>query len=318
MSDTSQRQITLQQSLWKTLINSCSIYASTPFKFAVDGSPYHIHAGLVSHLSHPLDRMINGPMAEAQKGYAVLEDVEKGTFERFMEWAYKGYYKAADFAIEAISPPPVPRKKKKRESTTVIGEEVPSVATALELHDDVELAGRGELRSDWDNWLGNPKMKKGKDAEATQNTTQELKESFLRHKYTVRRDTISIPPARANRGELENYTGVSLSHARLYVFAEKYDIQALRMLAPEELHHILTLHAIYRCRTGDIIALLRYVYANTRAPAGGDEELRMLVRDYMGYEMSGQMQDEDFKDLMIEDRGALLGDFMEMVALRID
>jgi len=262
--------------------------------------------------------MINGPMAEAQKGYAVLEDVDKGTFERFLEWGYKGYYKAADFAIEAISPPPVPRKKKKRESTTVIGGEVHSVTTAPELHDDVELAGRGELRSDWDKWLGNPKMKKGKDAEATQKTTQELKKSFLRRKYTVRRDAIGIPPARANRGELENYTEVFLSHARLYVFAEKYDIQALRTLALEELHHILTLYTLYRCRTGDIIALLRYVYANTRMPEAGDEELRILMRDYMGHEMSVLMQDEEFKDLMIEDEGALLGNFMEMVALRIN
>jgi len=102
------------------------------------------------------------------------------------------------------------------------------------------------------------------------------------------------------------------------VFAEKYDIQALRTLALEELHHILTLYTLYRCRTGDIIALLRYVYANTRMPEAGDEELRILMRDYMGHEMSVLMQDEEFKDLMIEDEGALLGNFMEMVALRIN
>jgi hypothetical protein len=34
--------------------------------------------------------------------------------------------------------------------------------------------------------------------------------------------------------------------------------------------------------------------------------------------MSILMQDEEFKDLMIEDGGALLGDFMEMVVQRID
>jgi hypothetical protein len=114
MSETSQRQITLQQSLFKSLINSCSIYASNPFKFVVDGSPYHIHAGLVSRQSRPLDRMINGQMAEAQKGYAVLEDIDKGTFERYMQWAYEGYYKAADFEIETTSPPASSVSTKKR------------------------------------------------------------------------------------------------------------------------------------------------------------------------------------------------------------
>lgn len=49
--------------------------------------------------------MINGQMAEAQKGFAVLEEVDEGTFERFIEWAYKGYYTAADFESKASSPP---------------------------------------------------------------------------------------------------------------------------------------------------------------------------------------------------------------------
>jgi hypothetical protein len=52
-------------------------------------------------------------------------------------------------------------------------------------------------------------------------------------------------------------------------------------------------------------------------PVGGGEELRMLLRDYVEYEMSALMEGEGFKDLMIEDGGALLGDFIEMVATRV-
>ena len=48
--------------------------------------------------------MINGQMAEAQNGFAVLEEVDEGTFERFIEWAYKGYYTAVDFELKASSP----------------------------------------------------------------------------------------------------------------------------------------------------------------------------------------------------------------------
>lgn len=68
-----------------------SVYASIPFKYVIEGSPYYSYADLVSYYSRPLDCIINGQMAEAQKGFAVLEEVDKGTFKRFVEWAYKGY-----------------------------------------------------------------------------------------------------------------------------------------------------------------------------------------------------------------------------------
>jgi hypothetical protein len=274
--------------------------------------------------------MVNGPMAEAQKGYGVLEDVDKGTFERFMEWGYKGYYKAAGFEIKTVShpSPPIPTNEEGPKPTSWTEDDLFFERPAPELHDDMEISAPegclvfGDVESACRN---SKKDKKGKGSKTTRETiwetiqkpTQELKESFLHRKYTVRRDVISIPPTRANRGEHEDYTEVFLSHARLYVFAEEYDIGALKTLALEELHSTLAIYTLYRCRTGDIIALLRYVYANTRMPDEGGEELRTLVRDYMGYEMSVLMQDEEFKDLMIEDGGAMLADFMEMVAKRI-
>ena len=64
----------------------------------------------------------------------------------------------------------------------------------------------------------------------------------------------------------------------------------------------------------DTLALLRYVYANTVVPARGSEDLRILLRDYVGYETKVLIEDEDFKDLMVEDRGPLLRDFLKMVA----
>ena len=74
-----------------------SIYASTPFKFIVGGNPYYIHSDLVASHSVPLGRMINGGMAEAQQGFAVLDDVDEETIQRFIEWCYKGYYTAGHF-----------------------------------------------------------------------------------------------------------------------------------------------------------------------------------------------------------------------------
>lgn len=302
--------------------SSQSIYTSTPFKFVVNGNPYYIHAQLVSRHSDPLDRMINGQMAEAQKGFAILEEVDEGTFERFMEWAYKGYYTAADFNLKASSPPaPISSNKEECETTESIQEpldDFPPPEPALEPAAEPEFPTvypptEGHESWRWGDFQSGKKGKKSKEAK----TKHELKASFVGREYTVRQTTISIPPTRANRGANEDYTEVFLSHARLYVFADKYAILPLKTLALEELHNTLAIYTLYRERTGDILALLRYAYANTGESARGDN-LRMLLRDFVGYEMRVLLKDERFIDLMIEDGGPLLSDFTKMVAKRIN
>lgn len=267
----------------------------------MEGHPYYLHADLVSRHSNPLDRMIHGRMAEAQEGFAILEEVDKGTFERFMDWTYKGYYKAADFETDAsISPTPDTSSKEEGETTGWSEVESHYVDCAVNPPTDQSL-GKSKRSN---------KPKKAK-------TSQELKESFLQREYTVRREVISIPRTRANRLPYENHTEVFLSHARLYVFAEQYDIQPLKVLAYEELHNALAIYTLYPRRTGDIVTLLRYVYANTGVTAKGDTDLRKLLKDYVGYEMSNLMKNQEFQDLMLEDGGPLLRDFMKMVARRI-
>lgn len=267
--------------------------------------------------------MINGQMAEAQKGFAILEEVDEGTFERYMEWAYKGYYTAADFKLKASSPPSRISSSKEDCETT---ESIQDRPAATPPTDYMEPAAEMEplplerlIVDQTDDWewggfkSGKKKGKKSKEAK----TKHELKESFIGREYTVRQETISMPPTRANRGANEDYTEVFLSHARLYVFADKYAILPLKTLALEELHNTLAIYTLYRERTGDILALLRYAYANTGESARGDD-LRILLRDFIGYEMRVLLKDEKFVDLMIEDGGPLLSDFTKMVAKRIN
>ena len=66
--------------------NPCSIaFTSPPFRFIIDGTAIYIHANLVSQHSKPLERMMNGHMAEAHQGFAVLKEVDEGTFTRFAQ-----------------------------------------------------------------------------------------------------------------------------------------------------------------------------------------------------------------------------------------
>lgn len=47
--------------------------------------------------SASLSCMINDEMIEAQREFAILDDVDEDIIQRFIEWAYKRYYIDADF-----------------------------------------------------------------------------------------------------------------------------------------------------------------------------------------------------------------------------
>ncbi|KAL2036743.1 hypothetical protein N7G274_010538 [Stereocaulon virgatum] len=304
-----------------------NIYASTPFKFIIDGKPLYIHAALVSRNSKPLGRLINGPMAEAQQGFAVIDDVDEGTFVRFIQWAYNGYYDAAKHENDPMLRSPSTRSEKAAEEPLEIEAPVSEV-----WEEQPVLAQEPLPQPDQDDWNAFGRARKSSkmserdsyaslsahDQKSTMRSLgQDLKESFIKRKEAVRNHSISPTQPRENQALEEDYTEVFLSHARLYVFADKYDIQPLKTLALEELQAMLKIFNLHLERTGDIIALLRFVYANTGEPDGGVEDMRAMLTHYIGFEMDTLMKDDGFRDLMIEDGGALLGDFMTMVGKRI-
>ncbi|KAL8658055.1 MAG: hypothetical protein Q9226_001315 [Calogaya cf. arnoldii] len=317
-------------------ITSGNGYTSPPFKFVVEGKAFYLHAALVSHHSKPLDRMMNGKLSEAQKGYATLEEVEEATFGRFAEWVNKGYYTPGEVSSHLRNDSTSERSFAKDEGS----KKRPESPAESPQRSEVEVI---EQSNDWGWGSSSSSIKKSKkksskychigDLEPCNpadcpivtelpsvkvSSRTQLKESFIHRKATVRQESISIPPPIPNQRPNEDYTDVFLSHAQLYVFAEKYDIQTLKMLALENLQTFLAIFTLYKERTGDIVALLRYVYANTGEPVDGVEDLRTLTTHYMGYEMDTLMEDEGFRTLMVDDGGALLGDFMKMVMKRIN
>lgn len=298
-----------------------SIYASAPFKFIVDGNALYIHAELVSQNSKPLDRMINGHMSEAREGFAVIEDVDEGTFVRFIQWAYNGYYGAGEFKIDSPRPDSAPLEEKVASGAHL--EEPASAADAPYPEEPpeysiVEIIEESEIHSQ--SWTSSGDRKKSgmkeKKRPRSSRIRQLLKERFINRQPTVRQQAISICPPRPNQASNENYTEVFLSHARVYVFADQYDIQLLKALALDELHGTLQNFYLYPERSGDIIALLRYVYTKTGETVEL-EDIRTILTRYIGFEMDMLMEDKGFRDLMMEDGGPLLGDFLKMVKQRI-
>ena len=287
-------------------------------------------------------------MVEAQEGFANLKDVDEATFIRFIEWAYKGYYTAAEF-VQVKSPRTSGRKNHDKLATTFQeassfsqgGDEVAPASQEAYSNiqpAEVEFSPPAEAPQDLqeavadfvevDDWTrpsqANKKGKKGKRADdwgmtpeaeldMTQVRKRDLKEAFISRKYTIRQTLVNVQYPRPNQKSKEDYTPVFLSHARLYVFADMYDIQQLKVLALEELHATLAAYRLYQKRTGDIIALLEYVYGGICKREKSDEGMRELMTQYVGREMDILVDDKEFKDLL-EDGGPLLSDFIKMAA----
>ena len=184
---------------------------SPQFEFIVDGLHFYVHRDVVSNKSKPLDRMMNGGMAEAKSGSAILEDVNKDTFHRFALWLYTGSYKPVQ-----------------------------------------------SCQSD---------------------------------------DGLSADE-------------IMMSHAQLYVFAEKYDIMALMKTSVSELEAFLGNES-----NEGMLLLLRYVYANTMDSSTGGP--RDVLMEHIAQAMECFMKDDGFRislvDLMIKDGGPMLKDFMDAI-----
>ena len=307
---------------------------------------------------------MNVNMKEKEQGWARVQGVTASTFERFVEWAYKGYYTAATHVLdlEDSSEDELQPTVLEEEADDIAVERIEEIAPepddyAVERMEPAPGAPAMEddtyLRSEPEEALspfafGKPKnsnscgkssnkrrsKKKKKKvyrqeeydwvppASFLTESRSEMKENFIHRKPEILKSAIEITPPRRNQFYGEDYTEVFLCHAQLYVFADEKDIQELKTLALENLHATLAIYDLYARRTGDIISLLRYVYANTSERRDRPDDLQKVLTEYCGYEMDTLMRDKRFKKLMIEEGmnkhgGRLIGDFMTMVMKRI-
>ena len=231
--------------------------------------------------------MINGHLSEAKQGFALLEDVDEGTFVRFIRWTYTKDYLAPEYTWVETGEGPEGSK-----TEAVQKEATPS--------------------DDLDSWTFAKDKKKKKKTSSKTHTS--LKESFF-CEYDYSSPDSKVGP-RSNLHPREDYTEVFLSHARLYVFAEKYDIQPLKKLCLQKLQHTLAIYTLYPERVDDIISLLKYVYANTAETVDRTRDIRAMLAHYVGTEMDTLIKYGGIRDLMLEN-GEILDDFLKMFALNI-
>lgn len=242
--------------------------------------------------------MINGHLSEAKQGFALLDDVDQATFLRFIRWTYTKDYPVPPYTWAALG----------EGTDTPQGLKIEAAQKEASTSDDF-LNGWGDV-----SWDGGSKSNKKKKKKSSSTLNTSLKETFFsqRNYWSVE----SLPQPQSNMHPNEDYTEILLSHARLYVFAEKYDIQPLKKLSLQKLRCTLANYTLFPERVGDITTLIRYVYANTPETIDEIEDIRTMLAHYVGIEMETLMRYGEIKDLMLEN-GEILSDFLKMYVLNM-
>ncbi|KAL1881282.1 hypothetical protein Daus18300_001134 [Diaporthe australafricana] len=126
--------------------------------------------------------------------------------------------------------------------------------------------------------------------------TSELINQFLDVSGTVYPTSTTIFSARKNTEGCEDYTGVFLCHAKLYVLGDKYDIPPLKQLSLHRLHATLKEFILYPSRMNDIATLTKYIFENT-VP---DDKIREMLTLYYACIVEDARKHDGLKSLVDE------------------
>jgi hypothetical protein len=120
----------------------------------------------------------------------------------------------------------------------------------------------------------------------------------------------------SDQGPSAEYAEIFLIHARLYVFADQYDIQELMHLAATKLESSLESFKHFGHRAADVVQVARYVFENTQSGLEHQDELRHVIVNSITMDFEELIRSREISDLMSEG-GDLVTDVCLKVAQRI-
>ncbi|OCK90540.1 uncharacterized protein K441DRAFT_707608 [Cenococcum geophilum 1.58] len=293
------------------------IFTSDQFTFFVgeDKKPIVVHAAAIADQSPALNVLINGQMTEAQTGSAIFNDVLEEDFIRFCQFAYTGDYTPPMCIIEDETSHPTQSCPLESDSEPEILDAPPTPPALEEIRPEEpeepepEPVLEPEPQGAW--------YSRGSYSQ-THRISQASRKVNLRRSFDIKFICSTLPQQRIinsceaipNSHAKQDYTGVFLAHARLYVFADKYGIEPLESLSLHKLHATLKSFTLYRARVGDILKLVRYAYEN--GPGYKSNKLRALVSEYIACEIDTIGGTKRFFALM-EEGGLFVRDFWKLV-----
>lgn len=186
-------------------------------------------------------------MKEAAEGIAEWPEVDPDTFSRFWQFTYTGDYTGAEPTEVPPTPPSTP-------PTPTAAE--PATDTRQSLDSNV-----ADISSESLSHL--PKIQRRKQLQKLMRDQENL----------------------MDQGHLMDHSEEFLSHARLYVLADYYDMPELIQLRIQKLDKSLEgfltkspRNEKQNCKaTEDIVAVLEYCYSNTADKGSSRDELRQLL-----------------------------------------
>ncbi len=310
-------------SLFPTKFSS-SIIESKLVQFVVgpQKKEYHVHSTALLSLSKPLDCLLNGQMEEAVNGRVLWDDIDEGTFSRFIQWAYTHGYGDPKLKIlsdtSSIDTADGIKTNQETGTTSTIGQDSDT---------DTEGGSFYSLITPMENFSPpkHPSWPKPPDYGQCNNCQRtihicrtctkprrvlmvEVLLNWIKDlQYTEGAYESTLPNEKR-----EDYSEVFLAHARLYVLADKYDIPKLGSLDMCELWAILRRFILYPDCVGDIIVLISYAFNAFSKSAEDNELCRMLVY-YSACIYESLIKHNDFK-LLVEQIPLFIYSLMKLVA----
>ncbi|KAI4598823.1 hypothetical protein KJ359_002716 [Pestalotiopsis sp. 9143b] len=227
-----------------------------------------MHSSLVAKISKPFDAMINGSMKEAREGSAHLPEVDEATFMRFFQYAYRGDYEVAELKF----------------SDSLSGGDQEHLMTCNECEEDqiyCQCDWCNHCRTDVDESQCRLKVAQLAFSNAENrdpNTVQDPeKEDRLRQFLEDAHLTYDMVCMRGNdENPNRSWSDVFLAHAKVYVMADCWGVEALAELSKNKIHQILVAFDLEENTIDTIINLIDYVFDNTT-----DEGRRDILRDVL-------------------------------------
>ncbi|KAK8010173.1 hypothetical protein PG990_009138 [Apiospora arundinis] len=269
------------------------ILRSRPITFVLGQAKtdFTIHADALTPISKALRVLLDGDMKEAKEACVTWDDVDSETFIRFAQWVYTNDYAPPDPDIlldsSNISIQPTPSNTSSSQPQDN-GSSIKDRAESINFQDTTSQCHIGygsNYRSATCHKCRESYSQKtcgycgraltvvcAKCGNGGKSTT--MAKDFTTSAAWRVPDHVFKP--RLNTEECEDYSKIFLSHANLYILADKYDIAELGKLSMHKLYATLVTFKLYPSRSTDILSLVELVYENTRV----DDGLRSMMVHY--------------------------------------
>jgi hypothetical protein len=262
------------------------------FTFVVgkEKKEFKLHAQAITSISQPLGKLIENGMLESVQESVSWEDVELADFARFAEYAYRYDYTSPSWVLDdKVATSEAENNKENNKMNKKLPVFEPLRARRTEPQAQNQQSGM------------RPKHLRSPTPPPATVQSRLLNRAYLNGAETKANRLLGFQ-RHLNTASDQNFAPIFLAHAWLYTFACEWLIDDLKGLALHKLHQTLLDFIPYPQRLIDVVELVRHAYGNgeNRKDNGTVEELRALVTEYVGSQISVFKKDKDFVQLLEE------------------